>query len=274
MSQGRILVYNGATGEGKIILTTAEKISFNVESWGSIDAVPEIGMKVQISDKGIISVINNKSSDKPPVANNTDITINSNSTQEKSTEILNIKKDEFIHRQVSQGYCVSSDNSSGFVLEKTIHRIDLFLLILVGGTISSLLLMVILSSLFVGIYGFAIAVIMSIFVLFIGKQERITGKLFKDYLQVTFSNGTSKIIWTSETTSISDEVARNLQHISVFDLTIEQQRSLMKQLGISFSGNIYFYQENTYSTLEEAINQGLKDAAKRKESTIQASRTA
>lgn len=43
---GKIITYDGATGNGKILLRNGEKVSFDIDSWSSTDSVPAIGLDV------------------------------------------------------------------------------------------------------------------------------------------------------------------------------------------------------------------------------------
>ena len=49
----KIIVYDGSTGQGKILLLEGGSYNFNVESWGTNDDVPEIGQDVIIKDDRI-----------------------------------------------------------------------------------------------------------------------------------------------------------------------------------------------------------------------------
>lgn len=55
---GKVVVYDGATGNGKIRLNNGETADFSIDSWKSGDIIPEIGVQVRVLDDKCVEPCN------------------------------------------------------------------------------------------------------------------------------------------------------------------------------------------------------------------------
>ena len=124
----KIMTYDTTNGTGLLITKENEKRNFNINDWNDFDSLPEVGLLVDINDKGTISVQKN--------------TVNLN---EEKLEKLNSIKNKYINGSIANGWRLINDNDEGFVIQES--KTSAFMVILWFIILSSVF------SLFLGFYG-------------------------------------------------------------------------------------------------------------------------
>lgn len=107
----KIITYDTTNGTGILITTENEKRNFNINDLNDFDILPEVGLLVDIDDKGTISVQKN--------------TVNLN---EEKLEKLNNIKNKYINGSIANGWRLINNNDTGFVIQETV--IPVFMIIL------------------------------------------------------------------------------------------------------------------------------------------------
>jgi hypothetical protein len=137
--EGKVIRYDGAKGDGSIILKEGNVLEFSIKDWSSFDTLPSIGLAVSIDD-GKIYPTNIKQSENDSPA---------------KTKLIN-KRDEYINGSVANGWKVESINDLGFVITNSQFEWSTFV---VWTFVVSIPLVFVF-----GIYGVPIAAVISYFI--------------------------------------------------------------------------------------------------------------